>query len=366
MAYRDPTNPDPFTAPDTQAPPAQGNPQDWYNVPDEQKRRQINDAYTKYLGRGATNSDYTSWIGNPNYDAGIAGSPEAQRFASTGTAQADYGATPAGWDQGKWNDPNKQDPKYTFGRIFQSTKNVGQAAAAIGAQVDPQDNRYITLGGQRIKVSNHAGTMEWYPQDGPGGVGTGGPEVGAGGADLSPYSGAGGVAGNSQVQDPAIHDAIMRLLSRGEAPVNASDPNIAAPTNAFRAQKERALGEARNALAERDAASGLNNGGAGSGSMDSNIADLYNRSGTDVGAFSANLVTSELQQRRQDVQNALQFATGEEKTALQALALQLDTQLRDKQLGQQNNQFYDNLSVGIGNNEASLNNILLRLTMGGA
>ena len=55
-------------------------------------------------------------------------------FASPGyTAKAGIPSLGSGWDEGKWNDPNHQSPKYVFGRILQ------EAAGGDGRLQTPQE-----------------------------------------------------------------------------------------------------------------------------------------------------------------------------------------------------------------------------------
>lgn len=182
--------------------------------------------------------------------------------------------------------------------------------------------------------------------------GRGGGSIGGGG--MSQW---GGGMGSGPVQD-----AIMRLLQRGEN--GDVTPQMQAAFDAHQHAGDRATAQARAAMAERMAASGLNSGGAGSGAMDSAIQSQIEQQGLDQAQFESGAMLDEMQQRRQDVVNALQFAQGEEKMQLQAYLSQLDNELQKQQLGQQNQQFYDQFAYNQANNDRNYNLDYMRLMAG--
>jgi len=97
-------------------------------------------------------------------------------------------------------------------------------------------------------------------------------------------------------------------------------------------------------MAERAAQQGLNSGGAGSGAFDSGIRSMLEQQGRDVGSYQGGLVGHEIDARRGDVRDALS-------------------------LGNQSQQFYDNLTANMaqGNNSANLQQYLAILqSLGGA
>jgi hypothetical protein len=156
-----------------------------------------------------------------------------------------------------------------------------------------------------------------------------------------------------------IPDAIMRLLGRGEGGTGPKDPNIAGPTAAYRATVERQGRRNRNAMAERYAAEGLNPGGAGSGAFDSAVQSEGESEGIDVANYQGHLIVNEIAAKRQDVMNALQFAQGEEKLGLEQYLAQLNDALQRAQMGQQNQQYYDNLTYNMGRDAAGLDERML-------
>jgi hypothetical protein len=269
-----------------------------------------------------------------------------------------------GVDTNKLNDPSVTSPKYVASRILASGGTVAQAAAAVGGTVIDA-TRFKLPTGEIIDTRRDeegANALQWL-------VTGGGPEAGAAGAtgtasggigsQIGPYASTlAGITGGAQ--GDAITAAIMRLLGRGEAPVDANDPNIAGPTAAFRAQADTATRRARNALAERDAFLGLNSGGSGSGSFDSAIQSQMEQEGRDVGSYQGNLMVQEIQARRQDVVQALQFAQGEQKLQLESELAQMDDQLKRLGLSQQNNQFYDQFAYNMGKDQQDYNAMLTR------
>jgi hypothetical protein len=104
-------------------------------------------------------------------------------------------------------------------------------------------------------------------------------------------------------------------------------------------------------LAERAAASGLNNGGAGSGAFDSAIQSQIESQGIDVANYQARLMTQEISARRQDVLNALQFAQGQEKLYLEQYLQMLNSALQKYGMDQQNQQFYDDYAYRLGRDQ---------------
>jgi hypothetical protein len=159
-------------------------------------------------------------------------------------------------------------------------------------------------------------------------------------------------------------DAIQRLLGRGES-TDYKTPAMAAASGAFRQANDRATRRSRLALAERDAASGLNSGGAGSGSFDSGVQSQIEGAGINQANFDSKQVTDEIAARRQDVVNALQFAQGEEKMRLTQQLAEMDNALQSRGLDLSNQHFYDQMGYNIGKDTQNYNLDYLRLLAGG-
>lgn len=174
----------------------------------------------------------------------------------------------------------------------------------------------------------------------------------------SPESGssAASVTPTAASMDPALHQAIMDLLARGTTPVSPDDPTIKSTVDAANVQGQRANQVNRAALAERAAAEGLP-----TSSFDTSIASANEQLGENLGGLQAQLMTQELQNRRQDVVNALSFATGQDQQALQLQLAQIDEALQQQSLTQQNQQFYDTLGFNIGTENSLLNSRLYNL-----
>lgn len=82
----DPNNPDNPPPPDPSNPPPDAT---------QQRRAAIDAAYMKYLGhKPFKESDYAAWMGNNNFEAEIAASPEAAMYKQTGLPQNPNGTTP--------------------------------------------------------------------------------------------------------------------------------------------------------------------------------------------------------------------------------------------------------------------------------
>lgn len=177
-----------------------------------QRDREINDAYNKYLGRGAGETDLQAWRGNDSYDAGIAGSQEAKNYAQKAAGQPvtpDRRATtvtsaaPPGFDQQKWNDPAHLTDKYLAGRMLVQGAGIPEIIAQLNSmgqyryqQIDTdkiQDNegRIIDL---RFDQEG-ANTPQWTEVAGPGGVAHGSAPGGGGPAGGGAIGGAGGNGG---------------------------------------------------------------------------------------------------------------------------------------------------------------------------
>lgn len=272
-----------------------------------------------------------------------------------------------GVDVNKLNDDSVQSDKYIASRILASGGSLADAAAAIGATVLDGTRMRLRTGEvidtRRDEEGSNA--LQWLVQGGGEG---GSPLQGTMNGMLDPHNqGDGHDSGGDEsgMGGGSVNEAIQRLLARGEAPVNADDANIAGPTNAYRAQVDTAQRRSRAMLAERATAEGLNSGGEGSGYFDSALQGQMEQGGKDTASFQANLMINEIQARRQDVVNALQFAQGEEKMALEKQLAMMDDEIRRLSLSQQNSQFYDTMGYNMNRDQNDMDLQMLRLLMGG-
>lgn len=265
-----------------------------------------------------------------------------------------------GWDATKWNDPNHKTPKYVIGRILAkyppSAAGLQQAKAEIEAtglaRVTGHDT--ITLapgvegGGHLVDVGQNFSSgqnMAWWWGD----------------TSATPQGGAGGGAGapgttmpGPMSNDPAgggysdtIRRMIEQLLARGSAPVTGDDPSIRAQFDPVSASLQRGGQRSKAAAAERAAFQGTSVGGAGGG-LDAEQASIDEGVGNQQGQLMFQFVGDEIAARRQDVMNALQFAQGEEKMALEQQLAQMNDAIERLRLSQQNSQFYDEFGRRLG------------------
>lgn len=148
--------------------------------------------------------------------------------------------------------------------------------------------------------------------------------------------------------DEETHQAILRLLGRGEKPVTRADVEEQYAPAASIAAKNALL--AKNSAAERQAFQGSSFGGAG-GALDAEQNSITEDLAQNQAGLMAGLIGDEMAARRADVVNALQFAQGEDRLKLQYQLAQMDDQIRRQQLSQQNQQFYDEMGYNIGRDD---------------
>jgi hypothetical protein len=202
-----------------------------------------------------------------------------------------------------------------------------------------------------------AGGQIWSDFGGRNGGGAPGGGAGVGG-DVALGGG-----GGSPAYADGMSEAIQRLLKRGEAPITGDDPSIAAQFLPQRNALERGAQLARAAAAQRGAVTGTNIGGAG-GALDAEVNSINEDVGAKSGELMGELVGRELAGRRGDVVNAIQFAQGEERLALQKQLQDIDAQLRQqgldlqgRSLNNQNAQFYDTMGYNAGRDEYLFNQL---------
>ena len=378
--------------------PVQDSPQTGPHVPPPtasaiDPRAGISSAYQKYLGRTPSEADYMSWTGNPNYEAGISTSPEAQAFAAGKTYTRPY-TDMAGFVTSKLNDPSAMSDKYQWGRAVQEHPDWLQAGnlqqlvdyynTKSGDKARVIDNDEIDFGpgigiidviqGANsgnptaywgVTGKNGDGTTSAAPTAAPGATPGGGGAPGAGGAGknkalldeilarLSRTGSAGNATGSGSSSSfnasfsgvpftPELNNLYNTLLerSRQSLDIDPNDPRIAAQVNAYAAERERANRKQLNALAER---------GGPNANLNSESRMLSEDASQGAGSLRAQLVGQELTSRRTEIQNALtqmgDILTNEQRIALQQELSQLDAAIRMYQLEQQNNQFTSNLGL---------------------
>lgn len=346
--YDDYGNPDPTTDPNnpansgnrTQPPPVPGASQTF------DPRTGIISAYKKYMtGRKdptPSEAEIGNWIGNGNYEKEIANSPEAKAYAAGTPWNPNTGntATPAGFDQTKWNDPNKHDPKYDVGRILAQHPNDMENALPYiqqlypGTTFDGKDT--ITIPGYgSFDVLQGRSTGAWTPQwlpTGNNGDGTGGAnytnasgtQVDHNGNQLPATSGMSGVRPGEIVnetdriqkeQDARLRQQLIdTLMARSTQSLNVdakTDPNIRNQADPYAAAQTRAARSTLSSLAEKSSPySDL--------SAQTRLANEH--AAQNSGGFEAQLIGREIDARRQEIQSALtsmgNLLTEEQRQAL--------------------------------------------------
>jgi hypothetical protein len=181
-------------------------------------------------------------------------------------------------------------------------------------------------------------------------AGGGGGSGSGGGVGAAAGGAAGGAAGSDwQTQ---IRAMLMEQMKGYAKPVGMDDPGIQGEMQAQERTLERGRQDRRAAMAERNAASGLNSGGAGSGAMDAEIAAGYEDKGAAKTGLQAQLYSRELSARRdkmmQSLQLALQTGDAESARALQLKMSQMDNELQRMGLSQRQSQWNDSYGIDKG------------------
>lgn len=272
-----------------------------------------------------------------------------QYFQSRGVAP--FATSPAYWAQ-KWNEWGKNDPAYFEQRLAQADEFTGKGPNydwQAAGQRDPGTSRTsvaVEPGGgyQPLPVGSWPfPPLDYQLTDKPAGAN---PAL------------QGQQNQNYGISD-AMRQALLKLMTDSQAPVDPNDPIIANRTAAYRTARERGAGREREAAAERAAFTGLNSGGQGSGSFDTAIQGINENASQDVAGFGANLQGEELQARRQQLVQALSLANSmgarTEAAQLQMALSELDAQLRREGLVQQQGQFEDTMGLNYNELLARLN-----------
>lgn len=184
-----------------------------------------------------------------------------------------------------------------------------------------------------------------------------------------------------QAYNDKIHGSVLDTINTNSKPVTADDPIIASQMNAYRGDQGRNTQLMREALAERNAASG-----GTSGAMESGIKSTIEDAGNKTASKEADAMVQELTQRRGALQAALSTGAGvlsaDESNNLQttiaginaqlgklgiqagqsntAATLALQSLLGNKSLDQQNNQFYDKFGADQADQQSQLDQLLLQ------
>lgn len=278
------------------------------------------DPYGGYGGGGEEESGGGSGGGGESYDV----LPEPIDQGGGGGEQEQ-------WSQGGWDadrvrryfasrgvTPNSTSPDYWA----QKWQEWGQR--------DPAYFLRFLSNAEEITGSANQTSLNMFGVPNTGGGGGGGFGGGGGGA----------------WQNPQIQDAIQRLLSRGETPVTGRDVQDRYQPAASSLERGGVLSRAQSA--QRRAAEGTGALGGGGGANSSDLGSINEDIAMGQSSLMAQLMGDEIQARRADVVNALQFAQGDQRMQLEQQLAQMDNELRRLQVNNQNQQFYDRFSYDMG------------------
>lgn len=197
-----------------------------------------------------------------------------------------------------------------------------------------------------------------------------------------------------------IVDTVNGIVKNNSGVASASDPTIAGAVGAFKGEGEQAMRQAQEASAARARAEGQS-----TGALDSAISGGYDTLGQNTGAYSAGLVNSENNNRRQALLGASNIGAGivnaDDSNALQDKISSLNAALSASQtqggqavdwatllqkpllasiaagpgnasagaqllgVNNQNSQFYDKLGIDQANTD-NMSNLLGSLLLSGA
>lgn len=186
--------------------------------------------------------------------------------------------------------------------------------------------------------------------------------------------------GNQGTQD-VLRNTLLNRATQSTT-VDRNDPNFRQQADAFAAASERAR---RNTIADQAESFTTQNLG-GSGAQDVRARMANESAQQQQGQFEAQLVSRELQNKRDEIREALSSMQGllsdDQKNALQRELAELDAQLRraaiasSEKLGfadiglrrdglrQNNDQFNKTLGFNIGTTEAEMNQRAMQMLLG--
>lgn len=299
----------------------------------QDRTNSIKQWYRQYTGRDAQDSDINQWLGSSNFgtvENGIAGSDEAKAYGAKQSAPKNSGDF--------WKDlmgsggRNTDDLKNFLVSSGYGAKGYRQSGKKGDHIIDPTGKDWDAVFSAGDPTRSHY--QQYDPMS----------------AAYSAATGGGGAAGGGG--NYGMSESIQKLLARGFSTPTENDPEIAAQLAPTHRAIQRGADRTRQAAAERAAASGNLVSGEGSGSFDGDVNAINESAGEQSGKATGQVIAQEVMGRRQDIVNALQFAQGEEKMALEAQLAQADNELRrlgleNQRYGMdlQNQQFYDEFAA---------------------
>lgn len=182
----------------------------------------------------------------------------------------------------------------------------------LAQQAGPQGQQLNAVHGAANTVPRQAGNAQTYSQ--------------------TPGAAPGPFTGNQGAQD-VVRNSYLQQATQGTQ-INRNDPVIRQQTDAFSAGQDRSRRQYESEAAERLSAQGMGNSGA----MLQERRLGAERAGQASGAFEAQLVARELENRRGEIKDALTNLRGvisnDQAMALQRELAELDAQLKREGLSQ--------------------------------
>lgn len=151
------------------------------------------------------------------------------------------------------------------------------------------------------------------------------------------YESQGGSSNQNPLPSDATNNLFNTLLERSgqSLNVNPNDPIIKGQTNAYNASQTQSMRKYLADLAEK--------GGTYGGNQSAETRSAYETAGQNGSQFQASLLSNELTQRRQEIQDALtqegSMLSDQQHLALQQKLAELDNALKQQQINSGNDQF---------------------------
>jgi hypothetical protein len=283
-----------------------------------------------------TNSGGSSDSGTPTQQSGTEFKWDTGQTSNLDTGYSgnfDYTShAPLGYANDSWRNPEHQTPKYVAGRILFSGGTIEDAARASGGTAISADKiRYpdgtvhdffYDVGGPQHRFQH---SMAENPNAPSGGSNTGTRTLSSGVSGSSGSSSSGSGVLDSGMRS-GLESILMGRASQSLTDIGRNDPIIAAQSNAFSAQQQRAMRDYLMETAERQGPNANMN-------MERRMA--AENVGQATGAFEAQLMGRELEARRREIMQSLELGLGY-MSEQDRIALQRELGLLEAELGRMN------------------------------
>jgi len=174
-----------------------------------------------------------------------------------------------------------------------------------------------------------------------------GPAAAQGQASLPPAA----VDPAREAAQAQLRELLMKMATQGTT-IDRNDPQFKQMVDPYIANQERFRRQSESEAAERLSAQGLGNSGA----LEQERRVAMERAGQNSGMFESQLVSHELEARRDEIKFALTnlrgMLTSEQSNSLQQQLAQLDAALKRESMAQQDKQFGIDSGIRIGQLEA--------------